>query len=108
MKISGNKWSQNSGCKLERKFPVHDFLLDIEKMNKEFSYDFLDKILKYALRNKEHGILRKKDFQFMERFAGKRGPAEQKTETRSAIRCLREDLIGMDQVKNRSWKPSRS
>ena len=25
--------------------------------------------------------------------------AEQKTETRSAIRCLREDLIGMDQVK---------
>lgn len=35
----------------------------------------------------------------MERFAGKRGPAEQKTETRSAIRCLREDLIGMDQVK---------
>ena len=68
-------------------------------MNKEFSYDFLDKILKYALRNKEHGILRKKDFQFMERFAGKRGPAEQKTETRSAIRCLREDLIGMDQVK---------
>lgn len=97
-----NIWKQmvtNSGCKLERKFPVHDFLLDIEKMNKEFSYDFLDKILKYALRNKEHGILRKKDFQFMERFAGKRGPAEQKTETRSAIRCLREDLIGMDQVK---------
>ena len=35
----------------------------------------------------------------MERFAGKRGPAEQNTETRSAIRCLREDLIGMDQVK---------
>ena len=97
-----NIWKQmvtNSGCKLERKFPVHDFLLDIEKMNKEFSYDFLDKILKYALRNKEHGILRKKDFQFMERFAGKRGPAEQNTETRSAIRCLREDLIGMDQVK---------
>lgn len=97
-----NIWKQmvtNSGCKLERKFPVHDFLLDIEKMNKEFSYDFLDKILKYALRNKEHGILQKKDFQFMERFAGKRGPAEQKTETRSAIRCLREDLIGMDQVK---------
>lgn len=94
-----NIWKQmvtNSGCKLERKFPVHDFLLDIEKMNKEFSYDFLDKILKYALRNKEHGILRKKDFQFMERFAGKRGPAEQNTETRSAIRCLREDLIGMD------------
>ena len=97
-----NIWKQmvaNSGCKLERKFPVHDFLLDIEKMNKEFSYDFLNKILKYALRNREHGILRKNDFQFMERFAGKRGPVEQQTESRSAIRCLREDLIGMEQVK---------
>lgn len=97
-----NIWKQmvaNSGYKLERKFPVHDFLLDIEKMNKEFSYDFLNKILKYALRNQEHGILRKNDFQFMERFAGKRGPVEQQTESRSAIRCLREDLIGMEQVK---------
>lgn len=97
-----NIWKQmvaNSGCKLERKFPVHDFLLDIEKMNKELSYDFLNKILKYALRNREHGILRKNDFQFMERFAGKRGPVEQQTESRSAIRCLREDLIGMEQVK---------
>lgn len=97
-----NIWKQmvaNSGYKLERKFPVHDFLLDIEKMNKEFSYDFLNKILKYALRNREHGILRKNDFQFMERFAGKRGPVEQQTESRSAIRCLREDLIGMEQVK---------
>lgn len=97
-----NIWKQmvaNSGCKLERKFPVHDFLLDIKKMNKEFSYDFLNKILKYALRNREHGILRKNDFQFMERFAGKRGPVEQQTESRSAIRCLREDLIGMEQVK---------
>lgn len=35
----------------------------------------------------------------MERFAGKRGPVEQQTESRSAIRCLREDLIGMEQVK---------
>lgn len=31
-------------------------------MNKEFSYDFLDKILKYALRNKEHGIREKRIF----------------------------------------------
>ena len=34
-----NIWKQmvkSSGCRLERKFPVHDFLLDIEKMNKEF------------------------------------------------------------------------
>ena len=64
-----NIWKQmvkSSGCRMERKFPVHDFLLDIEKMNKEFSYEFLDKILKYVLRNREHGILRKNDFQFMD------------------------------------------
>ncbi|MEI3283331.1 MAG: AAA family ATPase [Enterocloster sp.] len=97
-----NIWKQmvkSSGCRLERKFPVHDFLLDIEKMNKEFSYEFLDKILKYVLRNREHGILRKNDFQFMDRFAGKRDSLEQQTESRSAIRCLKEDLIGMEQVK---------
>ena len=34
---------------------------------------FLDKILKYALRNKEHGILRKKDFQFMVTFCRQTG-----------------------------------
>ncbi len=97
-----NIWKQmvkSSGCRLERKFPVHDFLLDIEKMNKEFSYEFLDKILKYVLRNREHGILRKNDFQFMDRFAGKRDSLEQQTESRSAIRCLKEDLIGIEQVK---------
>ena len=38
MKTSGNRWLKAAAA-LERKFPVHDFLLDIEKMNKEFSYD---------------------------------------------------------------------
>ena len=88
----------NSGCKLERKFPVHDFLLDIEKMNKEFSYDFLDKILKYALRNKEHGILRKRIFSLWNVLQAN-GDLQSRRQRPVLHPCLREDLIGMDQVK---------
>ena len=55
--------------------------------------------LKGRAETGKHGILRKNDFQFMDRFAGKRDSLEQQTESRSAIRCLKEDLIGMEQVK---------
>ena len=36
---SGNRWLKAAAAGWNAKFPVHDFLLDIEKMNKEFSYE---------------------------------------------------------------------
>jgi SpoVK/Ycf46/Vps4 family AAA+-type ATPase len=96
----GNVWRQmvrEAGYKLERGFQVQNLLQEVEKMDQEFSYSLLDQILKYAVRDKENGILRNKDFDFMERFAGKR--AANTEQSRPAIQCLKEDLIGLEQVK---------
>lgn len=97
-----NVWRQmvrQSGYQLERRFRIQELLQDVEKMNKDFSYDLLEQILKYAVRNKAPGILREHDFDFMERFAGKRLSAEGETR-RTGMQMLKEDLVGMEQVKD--------
>lgn len=93
------KMVRQEGYKLERSFHVQELLQDVEKMNDAFSYNLLDQILKYAVRNKKQNILRKEDFFFMERFCGKRKSKGKQDEQRPALQCLREDLIGLEQVK---------
>lgn len=95
-----NVWRQmvrEEGYKLERGFDVRALLRDVEKVSEEFSYGLLEQVLRYAVRSREKGILRKADFAFMERFTGKGRVSGEKE--RSAMQCLKEDLIGLEQVK---------
>lgn len=98
-----NVWRQmvrEHGYRLGRGFRAQLLLQDIEKMNQDFSYGQLEKILRYAIRGKEGTVLTETDFSFMERFVGKSRVAEKEAdETRSALRRLREDLVGLEQVK---------
>jgi SpoVK/Ycf46/Vps4 family AAA+-type ATPase len=54
--------------------------------------------LKYAVRNKRDKVLKAEDFRFMERFVGKKRTKQQSD--RSALQRLREELIGLEQVKD--------
>lgn len=98
-----NVWRQmvrENGYRLCRGFHTQLLLQDVEKMNQDFSYGQLEKILRYAVRGKEGKVLTTADFSFMERFVGKsRILVHEADESRSALRRLKEDLVGLEQVK---------
>lgn len=101
-----NGFLKNYGLRAAKRFPYETILEMIQKANKNYDNNYMDLIVHYckAERDKKEvsgRTVREKDFSFLKLYEDtKTGETTQ----RSARECLKEDFIGLEQVRKQVFR----
>lgn len=91
-----DNWTKKFFKKLEKNFPKKTIVKQIVSMNNPDKSQLMEKVFQYVLKGEVGNVLKKKDFDVLQKFA-KIGTTEEKKVT--STEKLKTSLVGMEYVK---------